>query len=370
MDPPRVLLIGDAGVGKHLLLSLITGCDEPKGQPSYPWRLDTKYYTADVAIEVRGTVAAGDGAAAYEAVLLVFDSTRQPSFDSLQQWWRSQGQGAEDVPIKLAVAAKAARLDTATAGAAAGEAGRPAWLEAAHAWCGEQLIEYVESSTWEAERDAAGQQDQKRGLEAEASGVARIVEALQANMWPGMQLKPGGRDGGADGDHPRVAGDDMGSRQQQEEEIEEVEAEQEMDIAALLSGGEFPLHALLGGRGSGGAADQEDQDQELEQELQRLDQLLSNIASGCWQVLAGVWLMGAAHVGLHTVLAAVAGGSRVHLGAESWMHVPASMCCYFAHPPAGWVLASLLSCLQPAGSRCSSYRTRSGGRQRRPWCCS
>ena len=176
-DLPRILLVGGADVGRHDFAGVICGRTVPQAEESlHHWRLDTKYYTADVVLDVRHLASAPAAAAvqqSYEAAVLVFAAARPDTFTSLQQWWGAAD--AEDLPIRLAVA-------TGCAPPASQLADRPAWLQEAEAWCSERLIELIEVGKANTEEPIA--------VEGERVGAARVIEALQTHMWPGLQLKP------------------------------------------------------------------------------------------------------------------------------------------------------------------------------------
>jgi hypothetical protein len=184
------LLVGGPQVGKHALASAICGRAVAKGASPHAWRLDTKYYTADVLIDIRqldSTPASAARGGGYEAAVLAFAAGSAASFASVQRWWEEAE--ADELPIRLVVATRG--CDSPGAGEE-----EPAWVEAAREWCAERLIEWVEAGG--AEGAAVG--------DGETTGAARVVEALHAHMWPGLQLKdaaagpardaPGG--GGAD----------------------------------------------------------------------------------------------------------------------------------------------------------------------------
>jgi hypothetical protein len=135
-----------------------------------------------VVLDVRLLAAAPAAAAvqgSYEAAVLVFAAARPQTFASVQEWWGAAD--ADELPVRLAV----------VTGCAAPELGaeRPAWLQEVEAWCGERLIELVEVG-------ADGVEDSpvapRSGIEDETTGAARVIEALQAHMWPGLQLKQAG----------------------------------------------------------------------------------------------------------------------------------------------------------------------------------
>lgn len=305
MDLPRILVIGDEGVGKHELLRSIVGRRSlGKGSESYPWRLDTKYYTADVQLEVRrlsGTSSSPAGApltasvtpscsSDYEAVLLVFDAGRRDSFAAIQRWW-SCWAGGEDVNVKLAVAAKADWLAAGYGAMGSSSAAKPSWLAEAEAWCAEQLIEYVESSSLaeEAMPGAASAAQQRQQLQdarssdedCESCGAARIAEALEANMWPGMVMKERGSSGAGGNTAWAAAAAAGGSSPQQDSAAAAYGSD--TDISALLRGGE--LDGLLGpwppASGAAGGGSQGEGEAATEAEMARMEQLFSQIASEC-----------------------------------------------------------------------------------------
>ncbi len=188
----RILVVGDSAVAKHQLLAAIgaSPASEQSGTGTAAadalLQLDTKYYTADADVELRhidecASLHLGDGA--YEAVLLVFDASRQPSFEAVQAWFEGAGGAAADLPIRLAVATGLHRLPRRPDG----HADKPLWLAEAEEWCAEQLMEFVEVGE-EAAGEAEAAAEAARGGEG-ATGAARVREALEAHMWPGMRLK-------------------------------------------------------------------------------------------------------------------------------------------------------------------------------------
>ena len=69
---------------------------------------------------------------------------------------------------------------------------RPAWLQASQQWCQQNMWEYCEACPADPQADAL------LAVDGSAQGVQRILEALQAHMWPGLTLK-NGRGGQASG---------------------------------------------------------------------------------------------------------------------------------------------------------------------------
>ena len=69
---------------------------------------------------------------------------------------------------------------------------RPAWLQASQQWCLQNMWEYCEACPADPQADAL------LVVDGSAQGVQRVLEALQAHMWPGLTLK-NGRGGQASG---------------------------------------------------------------------------------------------------------------------------------------------------------------------------
>lgn len=177
----RILLVGDSRLNAPWLLAAIRGQDgADQSQDCYEWRLDTKYYTADVQIDVRhveqcAQLQLSEG---YEAVLMVFDAGEQSTFESVHRWYQAAGGEDAELGVRLAVAVS--------------DGGSPpaaSWLAAAEDWCAERLVELVEVRRWEQHAQ------QRASPHDDATGVLRIREALEAHMWPGLQLKPSPRHG-------------------------------------------------------------------------------------------------------------------------------------------------------------------------------
>lgn len=209
-SPGRILVLAGGRLeAAHSLLGAITHPSSPPPLSSsvsaHAWRLDTKYYTADVLFELRHVDHSlrlengADEAAAYEAVLLIFDADLPESFTSLQRWWEAAGGGDADFGVRLAVA-----LAAQGASGSGSNVGSPAKMTDAEEWCAEQLVELVDVSARSAEEEGApgpapASPDSigNSSWGGEATGVERIREALQAHMWPGMQLKPSPQRGAA-----------------------------------------------------------------------------------------------------------------------------------------------------------------------------
>jgi GTP-binding protein EngB required for normal cell division len=192
---PTCLLVGAPDVGKSTLIGALQTSAEPKsaGPANYTLRLDTKYYTADVAVQAITTQQqdkqqqlSRDAWEQLQALVLVFDASNQASFASVQNW--ADARDTDSIEVKLLVANKVDTLQQSTAAgnSTAAEASgsfRPQWLQEAMSWCVDEGYEYVEAAAGKPAADAALQ------LDGEQQGVARVLAALQAHMWPGMVQK-------------------------------------------------------------------------------------------------------------------------------------------------------------------------------------
>mmetsp|Transcript_6411 Transcript_6411/g.15429 ORF Transcript_6411/g.15429 Transcript_6411/m.15429 type:complete len:214 (+) Transcript_6411:612-1253(+) len=133
---------------------------------------------------------------------------------------------------------------------------RPAWHEEVREWCVDNSFECVQVSCLDSEADRALGDDM-------GEGVARVVEALEAHIWPGMRRK--GRlssdsapassrasgDGGCDAEPTRGAGEGTGPRQERGAEPAlrpTLEEEEEEEPAARLvdTGGDSESDGELG----------------------------------------------------------------------------------------------------------------------------
>lgn len=173
---PSLLVVGDNNVGKYTLVSSLQPENSTKSNDlGYHLHLDTKYYTAAVGVEVAST-SQSVNVRDHEAVLLMFDATREASFNQLKAW--EQSNNTEDTEVKLVVANKVDLLTDPVSQQ------RDTWLEAAKDWCCEHCYEYIEACA------ANPSIDRQLTYDEEQQGIARIEAALQAHMWPGLHEKP------------------------------------------------------------------------------------------------------------------------------------------------------------------------------------
>ena len=138
---PTIIIAGTAGVGKKSVAARITGhADDvlPSATPC-PWTIDTKYYTADVQIEVV-SFTEGECCNAHvgdsEALLLVFDITdKRTACTACRSWIQGLDGNVPEVCLMLAN-----RMDLLT------DVSDPqhSWHGLAQDWCCHNLFEYIE----------------------------------------------------------------------------------------------------------------------------------------------------------------------------------------------------------------------------------
>ena len=143
--------------------------------------IDNKYYTAKVPISLATSSKDLQTDVIHEAVVLVVSTDATTTLAEVQDLWSRID--SEEYEIKLAVAL------------CNEDKSRPDWLELADTWFAEQLAEMVLVERLEGKVTVAP--DGELGVVGGAEGIQRISEALQAHMWPGMQMKPGGGRRGA-----------------------------------------------------------------------------------------------------------------------------------------------------------------------------
>ena len=335
--PGRILLVGAPGVSTLPLLGAITGQPTPSPDQRHPWSIDNKYYRAEVQLEVR-QVDQCEGlqlaAAGYEAVVLAFDAAHQPSFDSVQRWYEGAAGDDADLGVKLAVAMRPGGSGHAS----------PPWLQRAEEWCAEQLVEYVE---WGA-ADAPEPEGPAAAREG-ATGVRRIHEALEAHMWPGMQLKPApqrgaaaaaaaaaqGEAAGVEGAAPQPAANGL-SNGAAAPAVAAAAAAPDFSFSQYLQAPDQAVAAAAAAAGGGPG-----EEAEVEQLEQLFAQMQSERPPACRPA------------GLPALLL---GRMSVKRGSYHGFVCPAEAC-----------LTHAATLLQATARSWRSCRTRSGARRRRPW---
>jgi hypothetical protein len=179
MPSPGILVVGQRlGEIEALVDAIRSDQSDLNSAPESLWTVDNKYYTAQVAISI---LTATNGTSSFnipshinhQAVVAVFNATMD-TLETMQRLWAAVEDQGEEFEIKLAVVLC---ID-----------GRalPQWLDQADAWFAEHCTELVVVEEFEraaASRPAAAAEG------GNFEGIERIVEALQAHAWPGMQRK-------------------------------------------------------------------------------------------------------------------------------------------------------------------------------------
>lgn len=202
VEQGSVVFVGAPQVGKYTLIRQLHPDAGPKAAAPteqcantaraavYPLHLDTKYYTADILAH-SVTLDHNDlqqqqteePAQQHDAIVLVCGADDPATFTRVRQW--AEANGASGAAICLLVVNKADKeLDGSGGGGGdpSGGEGR-AVLPAGAEWCLDHGFEYVEAAAGAPVLDAA------LSLDGDRQGVARVREALEAHMWPGLELK-------------------------------------------------------------------------------------------------------------------------------------------------------------------------------------
>lgn len=252
---PAIFVVGSPNVGKRTLLSRLLGVDfEDASDPSpellvHGWTINTKYYTADVAI---WTAHLSDELSiaslpAYDRVVslvMVFDTSDLSSFAALKKWVSSIDIQKFDILLCIGnkvdllpghpahiqykrrllknLESSANPLDSSEYGISETEGSsllgddESSWeFRKSHIeWCLEHNIEYVEACASNIVFDKC------LSVDGDSQGVDRLYGALSAHMWPGMQLKSG----------DKIDNPSLPEQEELSEDEEESDYEQEYEI--------------------------------------------------------------------------------------------------------------------------------------------
>ncbi|XP_033121837.1 alpha- and gamma-adaptin-binding protein p34-like [Anneissia japonica] len=177
MAAPCALIVSCCSYQPSCLVKQIIGTEELPDHSivveqiiGYPWTVDNKYYTADIQLctTTQKTIGTAEFAESVNAVVIITDD-KASSFSSVKQWMPFIEQMEPEIQILACV-----KFDDD------GEVTRDTALH----WCLEKSVELVELNSEEEDED----EEEDDGF-AETIGVERIVQALNACMWPNMQLK-------------------------------------------------------------------------------------------------------------------------------------------------------------------------------------
>lgn len=261
-ERPGILVVGSLGVGKRTILSRLLSVDfEDVSESSSEvliqgWTIDTKYYSADVAIwmahlQDNFSTKSLPGFSQFAAIVMVFDMSELSSLAELKKWVAQTDIQKSDILLcignkvdlvpghpahdeykkclqRLNDPFASSEVDSFEYGIFESEGSsllgndepscdiKRSCLE----WCMERNIEYVEACASNVHFDRC------LSIEGDSQGVERLFSALSAHMWPGMVLKSGNR----------IIAPTLPERQDSSEDDTDYEAEYE-----VLSGGSAEL---------------------------------------------------------------------------------------------------------------------------------
>ncbi|KNA19707.1 hypothetical protein SOVF_058920 [Spinacia oleracea] len=259
---PSILVIGSPGVGKRTILSRLLSVDFEEGSDTSPevliqgWTIDTKYYSADVAIWMAHLHEGIPPSSLpdfkqFAAIVMVFDMSELSSLAALKKWVSHTDVQKSDILLcignkvdlvpghpahdeykrrlqRLADPFAGSDVDSFEYGVFESEGSsllgndEPSCdiKSSCFEWCMERNIEYVEACASNAEFDKC------LSINGDSQGVERLHGALSAHMWPGMVLKSGNR----------ILAPTLPDKQESSDEESDYEAEYE-----VLSGGSAEL---------------------------------------------------------------------------------------------------------------------------------
>ncbi|XP_075714447.1 alpha- and gamma-adaptin-binding protein p34 [Rhinoderma darwinii] len=172
---PCVLLTSCAtGFNEEDLVTQIIGAEhlpapvqESEEVRKYPWRIDNKYYSANVNVCIvpSTTHVTAQVAESVQAFIVYFDSTSKSGLEKLSPWFPLLEDWLLDVMILVCDAA----CDTGVS------------RQTAQEWCIQHGFELVELHPEELP-------DEDDDF-PESTGVTRIIQALNANVWSNVEMK-------------------------------------------------------------------------------------------------------------------------------------------------------------------------------------
>jgi len=196
-ERPILLIAGAEGVGKTAVAATFLGLEQRPVGTSFESDLTfkTKYYTADVELVVfngKPSNFAETAVGRCEALVLLFSFRDASSVDAVKEWEGFIQEAAPEVIVVMGSEADA--LD---------EPRREAVQSSIQEWCLDHSAELVVCPSKVTASPGLDSQTPRRGLldEAEAHGVARVVEAIQCTMWSNLvplQAAPAAATGVAD----------------------------------------------------------------------------------------------------------------------------------------------------------------------------
>jgi len=152
------------------------------GVRSFRWHINTKYYEADVHVCSldKKTIGNQEFAESVNAIILCFDSNSNTGLETVEQWLTFTKEFEPDISILLCETC----VDSETFPSKVGEGSSSCGVKKidAQKWCVENNFELVELNPIQDETDA--EDDFPESL-----GMKRVIQALQAHIWPNLKLK-------------------------------------------------------------------------------------------------------------------------------------------------------------------------------------
>jgi len=176
MATPCALVASCTSYQPKEIIKEIVGGDLPGGThvleqiESYPWHIDTKYYTADVRLCTTETRTFGDEdfAASVHGFILYFNTNDEGSFGQVQSWLPFLKEMEPQVQLLVCRNATANHVVP---------------RQRVLTWCLENGFELVEMEPEEDSDDEVDDDFQ------ETTGIKRVIQALHANPWPNLVMK-------------------------------------------------------------------------------------------------------------------------------------------------------------------------------------
>lgn len=173
---PSILIVSSSNTKPKSLIKLITKQTKlPEDANdtsiiSYPWEIDTKYYSANVILHGLNTdyERSDDFNNSIEAMIIHMDSNKESGLKDIEKWQIIEKECEPDIKILLC---NYCTSDTRITKAKATE------------WCvkkGYELIELYPQDLPVKDEDE---------LIEEKHGIDRIIEVLQAHVWPNLTMK-------------------------------------------------------------------------------------------------------------------------------------------------------------------------------------
>lgn len=174
--PYALLSSCDGGFAAEELVRRITGREDltvgattTGGVSFYPWTIDNKYYSADIHLCVVPNTALVTGAIAesVQAFVVYFDSSIKSGLDGVSEWLPLTEEWLPEVMILVCNRVSEHGVNR----------------QKAQEWCIKHGFELVELNPEELP-------DEDDDF-PESTGVKRIVQALNANVWSNVVMKNG-----------------------------------------------------------------------------------------------------------------------------------------------------------------------------------